>query len=483
MKRKHRMHIFAALIACVIMAVSVMPALAAELKLDKKELTLKVPNSLVYDAENYKVLEVKGTTAKPTWKSSNENIAVVKASSGTTGKVWPKSEGICDVTATVEGKTLTCKVIVVSENNGMKVPKKSKIPKIPSYPKSGVKEYTFTDTVINGEKKDGIFAWSVCSTDEPKIIHLRGKIYLNVEGVDRVMKIGSNTVIDAAGATITTSKGVIMTNLEGGISQGKGNYDAAKNIWILGGTWGYEGGKLNTTSSLFQFVHCSGLVFKDMTINANYKAHALEIIACKDVWIDSCKILGLEVRSASKREEQIQIDVANKKTAPNLKNNVNGHACENIYIKNNKVTGERAVCVNYDKAKKADYHKNIIIQGNELVGDTSEALMVANTVGLDIEDNTVTSNSKKIKDAESIGLHVVVEKWNAPAEMASSWTIIRNNTAKGGRQAIMAWPNVGKFGNIAVVNNKCFCKAGVDDGVKVGVGDKRKIAGNEVKKW
>ena len=459
------------------------PAYAANLSLSRTSLTLvyKTGN----DLSGYGTLKVNGTSASPSWTSSDNTVAVVRKTSGSYARVWPKREGTCTITASVNGRKLRCRVTVVSKDAGMSVPAKKRIPPAPTFSTAGVKEYTFTDTIINGSKKDGDYVWKVCSGDEPKIIHLRGHIYLNWEGNDKIMKIGSNTMIDAVGATVTTSMGVIMTNLQGGMADG-GNYDAAENIQVIGGSWGYEGGSLNTSSSMFQFVHCSNLLFRNLTIRANNKAQAIEIVACKNVWIEKCTISGSGANSSLKQCPQVQIDVANRKTVSDLRNYQNGHACRNVYISGNRISGERGLAISFDKAESADYHRNVVIQNNQLTGSTAEGLMVANTVGLDIEGNQVMTRSTELtggNNYRSIALHVALESWAPPADLSTAWTLVRGNTAYGGRSAITVYPNVGKFGSVAVIGNRAFYKGQKALAIHVGKSVRRKVSDNTIEKW
>jgi hypothetical protein len=172
------------------------PAYAANLSLSRTSLTLvyKTGN----DLSGYGTLKVNGTSASPSWTSSDNTVAVVRKTSGSYARVWPKREGTCTITASVNGRKLRCRVTVVSKDAGMSVPAKKRIPSAPMFSTAGVKEYTFTDTIINGSKKDGDYVWKVCSGDEPKIIHLRGHIYLNWEGNDKIMKIVVQFVVTIA---------------------------------------------------------------------------------------------------------------------------------------------------------------------------------------------------------------------------------------------------------------------------------------------
>lgn len=75
-------------------------AQAATIKLSKKELTLEIGKT--------KTLKVSGTTKKVIWSTSKKSVATVSKS----GKVTAKKAGKATITATIDKKEYTCKVIV-----------------------------------------------------------------------------------------------------------------------------------------------------------------------------------------------------------------------------------------------------------------------------------------------------------------------------------------------------------------------------------
>ncbi len=74
---------------------------ASAVSISDKTLTLEV--------DHYKTLKVKGTSSSVTWRSSNNPVATVTSG----GKVTAKAPGTTNITATVNGKKLTCKVSVI----------------------------------------------------------------------------------------------------------------------------------------------------------------------------------------------------------------------------------------------------------------------------------------------------------------------------------------------------------------------------------
>ena len=218
-----------------------------------------------------------------------------------------------------------------------------------------------------------------------------------------VLKPGNNTTIIAKGATVIGKKN---SNVIFAAPDKK-----LKNLSIIGGTW-RSIDKAGRTGSLFAFSYVTNLVMDGVDCNANYRGHAIEIIACNNVTIKNCIVSAIGSNPAKCLEEQIQIDLATKKTAPKIaefgSKYVKGQTCKNVYILNNTVTGARAVGVNWTDSENGKwrnkFHENIVIKGNTLTGTTSEALAYFNTVGGEISDNTiVTFNSSETKCLSKLG--------------------------------------------------------------------------------
>lgn len=85
------------------------------LSLNRDEVTLRLGQTFL--------LEVSGNTSKSiVWGSYNNNISVV----GDEGLIIPKSIGTTRITATVDGKTLECKVNIIGRK--AKMPDDAKLP-------------------------------------------------------------------------------------------------------------------------------------------------------------------------------------------------------------------------------------------------------------------------------------------------------------------------------------------------------------------
>jgi hypothetical protein len=288
-----------------------------------------------------------------------------------------------------------------------------------------------------------------------------------------VLRPGNNTTIIARGAKIIGKK---KSNVIFAAPNKK-----LKNLTIIGGTWRSvdKGGR---TGSLFAFSYVTNLVMDGVDCNANYIGHAIEIIACKNVTIKNCKVSAIGSNPAKCLEEQIQIDIATKKTAPKIaeygKKYVKGQTCKNVYILNNTVSGARAVGVNWTDSENGKwrnkFHENVVVKGNTLTGTTSEALAFFNTVGGEISGNTIITKATRTDSNSSytIGIHVAI-MGVAPKSMETSTLTVANNTVYGGRNGIhfKAHYNsnetqcLSQLGRVIVTGNTVYCKNGTEKAI------------------
>lgn len=147
------------------------------------------------------------------------------------------------------------------------------VPNVSAADSGNTYEFTPTDNANKNyhELRD------LVSDDSAKTIVIKpGSDFL----VNGMLRPGSNTTIIATGAKITFTKGknVFFTTPDGN------NYDAVKNLKIVGGTWRSQenGGR---KSSMMVVSHGSNITFDGVDINANYVGHSIEIIACRDVTV------------------------------------------------------------------------------------------------------------------------------------------------------------------------------------------------------
>jgi len=317
---------------------------------------------------------------------------------------------------------------------------------IPTYqnPPSG-RTYVFTNSLYCGS--DSLS--SVLETNDPKTIILQGNIYFS-----RYV-VGSNTTILASGAQITAPDGAQFLRAHG---ESRGSYDGVHDIHIIGGTWTTDWDK-----TAIAFSHGRNICVDNATISNPYSGHALEFIACKDVWVRNCTLTGFGNATAHPTEERLQFDICYPKTAPNHITAYDGLPCENMYVTGCTIKGSRGVSVNFCSGEPNQlYHHNAVILNNKITGLASEALVVYNTVNVDIEDNVCRSMKKSKASSYSVGIHVH-NLYNAPADLSGSTVFILNNTAYGGRQAINIGSHIKnkvRIGYADIENNKCYCRAG-----------------------
>lgn len=293
--------------------------------------------------------------------------------------------------------------------------------------------------------------------DKDKSVELKsGETYY----IGYAMKPKNGRTLKATGATVIADKGAVINVPK------TASYGALKNVTINGGTWrssdeaGYKG-------SMFQLYYAQNVTIANATIHTNYAGHGIELVACKDVRVKKCNVLGVGVPSANCAEEQIQIDVAAPKTAPFLKKLgakfVNGTPCENITISNCTVRGGRAVCASYAKNDGANinsFHKHISVLNSKLTGVTAEGLALFNVRGATVKKSTIISQSARTGEAYSVGLHVHTFG-NTPGFANNARITIANNTIKGGRQGLYSYAQTATpTGQFIVTGNRIAAKAG-----------------------
>lgn len=227
-----------------------------------------------------------------------------------------------------------------------------------------------------------------------KVVLKSGQTYR----LDASIHLHSNQTIVATGAKIYGNHCIARNVPE----QAKHNrrYSSIKNVTIIGGTWlpkakrGYPG------RSVFILAHAKNLHFENMTIRANYSGHAIELVACKNAVVQGCNIKGVGRSSSSSPEEMVQIDLAGRSTAPFLPGYLqNGVTCHNIYVLNNYIKGNRAVCANFAKTQSRFRHRkhhNIVVKGNTLIGK-NQGLVIYNTKHKVLKDNKIKNRGKTAK--------------------------------------------------------------------------------------
>ena len=297
--------------------------------------------------------------------------------------------------------------------------------------------------------------------------------------------VDSNQSITATGATIISKTGAFRNR------PSKTNYKSITNFTVDGGTWmnvddeGYK-------KSAVQFSHGSNITIKNATIYCNYVGHAVELVACKNVLVDNCALIGLGKYSSTCAEEQLQIDIATPKTTPTVGKYgaqfVKGQTCQNITVTNCTITGARGICANYaskEKKYQTKFHKNVVLKNNKITGMSSEAVALFNVIGATVENNKIITKSKRTGTAYSVGLHIAMFG-KAPSSMKKAVYKVNNNTIKGGRQGFYVYSHSSsKFGKVIAKKNKCYAKAGKSKAIVLHPKSIKqvKLSANKKYKW
>lgn len=280
--------------------------------------------------------------------------------------------------------------------------------------------------------------------------------------VDAVIYLGSNTTVKADGATIVQTmdgKGILANDVT------KSNYDSVENVTIQGGIWKNE--KNKQVASMIRFAHGRNLIVDNSTILTNYKGHAIELIAMKNVTIQNSTLKAIGKVQKNSVEEALQIDIATPLTAPGIakaygKKYTKGETCKNIKVLKNTITGGRGICANFASREKQyinKFHDNITIIGNKVNGKSAEGVALFNTLNSTVKNNTIVSGSTRKKEAYSIGLNVLIMGSSANTKKAS--VTVQGNTIKGGRQGMqIASKTSSKYRKAVVRKNKLFASSG-----------------------
>ena len=301
----------------------------------------------------------------------------------------------------------------------------------------------------------------------------------------------SGNSITATGATIIGKKGVLRNYPT------DTGYDSVDNIVIDGGFWTTDPAVYpdGYNSTMIQFSHARDITIKNVTVDCNLQGHAIELIACKNVLVDSCNLVERGAENPNSVEEALQIDIAASRTAPWTaecgSEYVNGLTCENITIRNCLIRGSRGVCANYassadDVAYLGNYHKNVVLENNTIVGMSAEGVALFNVAGATVKNNVIVSYSGRTDTAYSVGLHFHIfgDENQSHSAYASSTYHIEGNSIMGSRQGLYFYSfTQSAFGVANIVNNAIGSYNSLEDAEKIRHVNSVYEADNYVYKW
>lgn len=300
------------------------------------------------------------------------------------------------------------------------------------------------------------------------------------------IRIHSNETIRAIGAVlICTGRGAMITNQDRDMG-----YGSVENFTLEGGIWrsaspdGYE-------KTVMRIAHSSNIRISGAAVSSNYKGHSIELIGCRNVTIENCNLRALGSCPYNCVEEQLQIDLATPKTAPGIAREwglsyCNGLPCKNIYVKNNRIIGGRALCCNfarYEGKYRNSFHKNIQITGNFLRGVSTQACGVFNTVSATIRNNKIKTTGTTVKYGYSTGLHIALFG-KAPSSIRKAKIRVEKNRIYGGQNALLiASSTKSKYGKVYLTKNRLYSRVKKKYALKVRGVRKLKKSRNKYYRW
>ena len=299
---------------------------------------------------------------------------------------------------------------------------------------------------------------TVLAMSTPTKVVLRGTIQFTER-----YKVGSNTEIDAEGATLYCA-----SNLNDGCLTNwvpSCNYNAIQNVIVRGGYWKKETGYHEHT--MFLFIHGNNIRIEDAKIECSYDGHCIELVACKDVVVKRCDMRMFT--GTPGEDEPMQIDHASKVTTPTITNlnpnAANGHACKNVQVMDCTMIGGRGVTSGHagnDPICANVYHENVYIENNYIEGKGAEGCALFNVHNAVVSGNTIKATGGKVDKVSSCALHVQIpQNSKAPSDMNKTSVIITNNKCYGGRNGILVYSHSdykSKFGKVYIFDNKVWYK-------------------------
>lgn len=208
-----------------------------------------------------------------------------------------------------------------------------------------------------------------------------GKVYK----VNTPVKVKSNTIIDARGATIIRGAAIdnVIRNDADGVT---GGYAANSNIFLLGGTWDGNSGTFGATPcTIIAFGHCSNVRIKDAVISHTNTYHHIEVNGCFNVEIEGCTLSG-GASLALTTNEAIQIDLNIDGSQFPWFGPQDSTVCTNINIHDNLFI-DVGTGVGSHSASGSLRHGNILINNNSFSGCSYAGITALNWTDMKIRGN------------------------------------------------------------------------------------------------
>jgi parallel beta-helix repeat protein len=209
-----------------------------------------------------------------------------------------------------------------------------------------------------------------------------------------------NTVISAYGATIKSigNTGLLRNFLS---SETFSAYAGHSHIVIQGGTWDNNAsdgttGTVTAETDAFNFVHCSDITVRDVTIKNVSSAHALEFNSTDGARVLNCRFLGYrDNTSDSSRQfsEAVQLDIAVSGSSSigafdsTASRNVLVMGC---YFGPSERLGVFGRAVGSHTTRAATFYDNVQVIGNRIDGTLQEGIRGYAWRRAVISDNIIT---------------------------------------------------------------------------------------------
>ena len=158
-----------------------------------------------------------------------------------------------------------------------------------------------------------------------------GRVFIpsRVYSLTEEMVVYQNTTVECANGAILERKHIGYMVLNGDRGASYKRYNGNGNINFIGGIWDSMGHVNSARGSNFAFAHGENITFDNVTFR-NATSHHIEINACKNVYFDNCKFLGIvpDVNYI----EAIQLDLAFGSAGFNAFGDYDNTACDNVRV-------------------------------------------------------------------------------------------------------------------------------------------------------
>lgn len=222
--------------------------------------------------------------------------------------------------------------------------------------------------------------------------------------LEDAIEVYSNTIVDFGNSKMTKTGHIVMLKI--GVIPGYdfdskkyttyyNGYDCVQNVTVMNGTFDGNNDAFSTSStedekSLVKFSHAQNITMQNITLqNTKNVHHQLTFAASKNVKIDKCSFLNMDIGTITNNCEAIQIDILDEYFFVNAKN-YDGTTTSNVSIENCKFNNvHRGIGTHSGIA--GYYFDNMKIKNNVFQNIDGYAVKVTNYRNSEISNNTITN--------------------------------------------------------------------------------------------